>query len=297
VIELTRAMLTELRLIEAGARPRINIALTRGASLSADAYLDAERFVHIKASELEPLEVEYRAALAAWQRFGAFVPRPLAFAARDGWDIIITEGVRFEALTLTHFAARSAVPAALREFFACSVRQEAAWESGATHLALLDALQADPLTAEWARVVVSRLDKSALAALGQLPRVPQHGDLTRNNVGVTAAQGIVVFDWEDFGAAALPGLDLCTLLLSLAEFEEPTLRDWFSPGQSSAGRVGAFVTTACEALGLEPAVFRDLLPLYVLVFLKLKAGYSERLRQSLTRLLQELIPDAVVRVA
>ena len=104
--------------------------------------------------------------------------------------------------------------------------------------------------------------------------------------------------FESWGVDISPSmLDLCTLLLSLAQFQAPTLRAWLGPQSAGAGRYATFVNEACLALGLDANLFRGLVPLYLLVFLKLKAAYSERLRQSLTHLIEELAPDPIVRVA
>jgi Ser/Thr protein kinase RdoA (MazF antagonist) len=53
-----------------------------------------------------------------------------------------------------------------------------------------------------------------LARLG-LPTVPQHGDFSLGNVLVRRGGGVVVVDWEDFGAERLPGYDLVTLFATL----------------------------------------------------------------------------------
>ena len=53
-----------------------------------------------------------------------------------------------------------------------------------------------------------------LARLG-LPSVPQHGDFALGNVLVRRGGGVVVVDWEDFGAVRLPGYDLVALFATL----------------------------------------------------------------------------------
>jgi hypothetical protein len=293
VIELTRELLVELGLVPKGARPRFNIALTRGASLSTDVWLEDGSFVHVKASELERLESEYRRAREAFERFGEYTVEPLGFLTRDGWDILVTRGVRAQPLDEAHFSSRSAVPQRIAGFFArCAPLARPGQHA---HAQLLEDLRGYPGTAAWARDISAALGPRTLAALERLGTLPQHGDFTRNNLAVTD-DGLVVFDWEDFGNSQLPGLDLCTLLLSLAQFEAETLRSWLRP-QSSQGSHGALVNQACLALGLSADLFRSLVPLYLLAFLKLKAPYSERLRQALIRLIEDLAPDPIVRVA
>ena len=81
MIELTREVLAELGLLPKGARPRFNIALTRGASLSTDVWLDDGSFVHVKASELERLDAEHRRTCAAWERYPGYTAEPLGIYA------------------------------------------------------------------------------------------------------------------------------------------------------------------------------------------------------------------------
>lgn len=294
MIELTRAVLEELGLVPKGTRPRFNIALTRGASLSTDVWLPDGSFVHVKASELERLEGEYQRARAAFERFAEYTVEPLGFVSREGWDILVTRGIRAEPLDASHFNARSAVPQRIAGFFAHAAALARPGQQA--HAPLLDELRCHPATAAWASDIGATLGPRTLAALDRLGTLPQHGDFTRNNLAVTEG-GIVVFDWEDFGASQLPGLDLCTLLLSLAQFEAQTLRTWLRPQTSHPGAHAALVNQACLALGLSGELFRGLVPLYLLTFLKLKAAYSERLRQSLLTLIEELAPDPIVRVA
>lgn len=289
MISVARELLVELGLSGGTDRPRINVAFTRGASVTAEAHLGAAGFVHFKASELESLEREYRATLAARERFGAVVPEPLAFVQREGWEVIASRGVRFATLAPSHFA-RGAVPRALEEFLVRGVTRARA-VGLPSPLTQLETLAAHPLTARWARVMLPHLDERVRTFLTNLAPIPQHCDLTCNNIGVTHDGAVVVFDWEEFGAASVPGLDLCTLLVSLADFDARVLRAWLACAQRSQSGPAAFAATACRALGIDPAVFEQLLPLYVLLFLRLKAGYSERLRESLARLLQDLLSD------
>ena len=71
--------------------------------------------------------------------------------------------------------------------------------------------------------------KGLRAALQTLPPLPQHGDLVLNNLGLRPDRGLVVFDWEDYAATSLPGLDLFTLENSIQQDLE---------AQSSMSRAG-----------------------------------------------------------
>jgi hypothetical protein len=120
--------------------------------------------------------------------------------------------------------------------------------------------------------------------VAMLPAMPQHGDLVLNNLGL-GPQGLVVFDWEDYGAWPVPGLDLYTMMLSL----------WpaFGAGQGAnlpamVAVHGEFVDQACQAMHLPVRQFVELMPLHALAFRYLKRHYGEEVRQRMDQVIATL---------
>lgn len=119
-------------------------------------------------------------------------------------------------------------------------------------------------------IAVSTLEQS----LAQLPEVPQHGDLVLNNLGVRSAHRLVVFDWEDYGAVSLAGLDLFTLETSLGnDLDRPSTRSGTSGVQEVLD-----TDRLCRALGLDRGLYERLKPAYALVFRYLKRNYGPDVR-------------------
>ena len=94
----------------------------------------------------------------------------------------------------------------------------------------------------------------------------------------------MIFDWEDFGAVSLPGLDLFTLELSLAGGARHLL-DHRAQRHSGSTRL---VARACAAMQLDGADYGRLTPVYALVFRYLKRNYGPAVREQMDGLLQDL---------
>jgi hypothetical protein len=260
-----------LGLLDPAHRPQFNIAISRGSTVAADVTVGTGRFVHLKASTHVSLESEHSATLRASAIHGAAVPRPIAHVVEAGWELLLTEGRRFEtlqpwtlnrrvALDLVEFLARAAVTASR--------------PSPGRHGAFLVRCLAGASTPIARHALRSWLSGDRARQLDELAIVAQHGDFTANNIGITDP-GVVVFDWADFGAVELPGFDLATLLLSLTGFDAGRA---YAALDGAEEPVGNLIHAAGERLGLERHRFHDLLPLYLAVFLALKSDYAAGIR-------------------
>jgi len=132
--------------------------------------------------------------------------------------------------------------------------------------------------------------EEGLSELESLGAVPQHGDFVVNNVG-TKGSRLIVFDWEDFGKVSLPGFDLCTLAMSLADAEVPGIT--FERYGRGSDRLLSFLKPACGAIGLDIDQFWRLVPLYLLTFLYLKQGYAAGIRTRIALLLRQIVDGAM----
>lgn len=98
-----------------------------------------------------------------------------------------------------------------------------------------------------------KLLRNERKTLEMLPLVKQHGDFTRVNLGIGKAKKFVIFDWEDFGKICIPGFDLATILIDLADFKEASLKELLS---------------SIETKNILPQdIFLRLFPIYLAVLL------------------------------
>jgi hypothetical protein len=121
---------------------------------------------------------------------------------------------------------------------------------------------------------------------GALGVTRQHCDFVANNLGVAGSR-LVVFDWEDFGRISLPGLDLCTLVVSCVNGDTDIVLA--NGGSALANRCSIFVNPACAALDMDVSLFWRLVPLYLLTFLYLKNTYGRDIRIRISALLSKLL--------
>lgn len=125
------------------------------------------------------------------------------------------------------------------------------------------------------------LSGELMRAASQLPDILQHGDFVLNNIGSRAAGAPAIFDWEDLGESGLPGLDLFTFELSLAE--DPARLPAMRQAESKALR--SLKQHACRSAGLSISDYHALTPIYALVFRYLKREYGPAVHDRIDRLL------------
>ena len=160
---------------------------------------------------------------AALRRLSALapgrVPRPYLGGELRGVAFLAMEGLDAEAISASRFEDRFPdVLAALLELHGAV--SEAPGDVGDLEREVLETLtQLESRSAAsdlGLAALCSRMREQlhGLAPLG-LPRVPQHGDFSLGNVLVRRGGGVVVVDWEDYGAVRLPGYDLVALFATL----------------------------------------------------------------------------------
>ena len=244
------------------------LLLTRGGV--SDTYVKFSR--HIR------LETEARRFAEASRCHPQLAPRFVGHAHSQGLDVLACKAVEYRAVG----AADAAMLAGLGQYFQAmpSVRLPA--DLTPLPNAQLPNALAKYFGSQAPQTAVTRwLEGPALLEATSLPDMPQHGDFVVNNLGQRAAGTAVVFDWEDFGAVGLPGLDLFTLELSLAG-DAARLLEARSRG---ADRAQQFAREACASLRLDWNLYLALAPVYALVFRYLKSNYGPGVRERYDRVL------------
>ena len=264
------------------------INLTQGACLWLLLTRDGVCDAYVKFSDCFDLQQEAQRCAAASECYPSLAPRFVGYARRDGIDVLVCRAVDYHALDPRQIRG----PRASRSVFADLVGYFAAMRSArgpaglgpASNAEFFDNLGQYFASHPLASLARRWLGHSTVQRATQLPPLPQHGDLALNNIGQTRLGAAVIFDWEDFGASCLPGLDLFTLELSMAG----------DAGRLLAGRArhadGAqhFVRCACDAMQLDVGDYESLAPVYALVFRYLKRNSGPGVRERMDRLLLDL---------
>lgn len=282
--------LAEAGLTKGIQRPPINIEITRGDALVAYVFIGSGTFIHIKASELTQLLPAYRAQEAAWRALQKFVPQPLCFFSRNGWDLAVSEGIDALPVQADHLKQFQGVRADdLLTVMTGLIPDNDIPPAYADPQSLLEAILTDFSNKPEAALIERWLGTDAISELCALPVRPQHGDFVPNNLGVTD-HGLIVFDWEDYGVVNLAGFDLCTLIAATLDFRAEAIfdviaghtnteSDWWSP----------LIIGYCNAVGIEVTTFRRMIPLHLAIFLFLKKRYGSDIKRAVSLVLHELI--------
>lgn len=260
------------------------INLTQGACLWLLLTRQGSCDTYVKFSECISLELEARRCAAASRCYPALVPRFVGYVRREGLEVLVCRAVDYRALRPSGHAW-----ADLKRYFEAMPTTRLPRELTPTlNAELLNGLEAyfaahpsETFAAQW-------LSGEAARRASAMPNVPQHGDLVLNNIGETIDGTAVIFDWEDFGASCLPGLDLFTLELSLAGDAAALL----AAREQRADAMQQWVRDACDAMQLDLADYRALTPIYSLVFRHLKRNYGPGVRERVDRLLLTLSQQA-----
>lgn len=250
------------------------IYLSHGATLSMTLTRGGTPWVFVKFSRLVSLELEAARLAHAGRLHPDFAPHLLGYHRCDNLHVIATRALEFTAVSIDMTARRSKaahLKQALSQFFGAST----AMRPPATH-AWVDDL-ARYFHGRTPNPTVEAVLRQLQAALPKLPAILQHGDLVLNNLGLRANGGLAIFDWEDFGAVALPGLDLFTLEFSF----QSEMKQAHERGQRACADAALDIDAWCHAQGLEPELHRALRPCHALAFRYLKRGYGPEIRARL----------------
>lgn len=236
--------------------------------------------LHAKLSEFQSLVLEFQRFQRAWQTFGEFTPQPLGFAEEGGWQLILAQEIDHKPVAPKDLLSPRLHPQ-LAAFFQCC-RPDPAQRLKDN----LDGLLDPELLASYGLDHAARIWQAYLADhLADLPAIPQHGDLSCNNLGLHQGR-LLVFDWEDYGKTCLPGFDLTILLLSILNFDATALLGVLHGGDH-APPPASLIAPVCQSLKLSPPIYRQLAPLHLMVFLVMKSSYSEAIRRTIRSVISE----------
>lgn len=217
------------------------------------------------------------------ERFPGLVPRFVGYAQRQSLEVLTTRAVDFrplDARALSGGRGRRAVCAGLERVFRRMLELGPHPDGDQDGHAWFPRMCAYYEGHELQAVAAPALERLN-AALSELPALAQHGDLVLNNLGLGPGRQLVIFDWEDYGAVRLPGLDLFTLENSV---QQELQRD-AAPAAGRLPRVVLDVVRLCKALALSPRLYDELSLGYALAFRYLKRNYSPEVRARLDRVI------------
>lgn len=256
------------------------IYLSQGSAQCVLLSRDGQPDTFVKFTELISLAHEAARGRLAGERFPAHAPHFVGYATRAPLEILATRAVDFRPMTSGMMRAGrdgAAICTGLEQFFRCMRASEATPDGHAWFQDFCAYFEGHRLPAG-AAPVLDHLRQ----ALKALPALAQHGDLVLNNLGLRARHELVIFDWEDYGAVNLPGLDLFTL-------ENSVRQDLGSSLPMGTPLPGLDIGRLCEALGLARELYEALRLGYALVFRYLKRNYNAEVRARLDRVIDGLV--------
>lgn len=262
------------------------VYLSQGASLWMVLTRQGRPDTFVKFSRLVNLATEAGRCAMASRCHPEQAPRFVGHHVQGSLEVLVSRAVQFRSVTATMTKSRrdaAAVKTGLLSYFA-RTRALAGAES-ATHARWLDEVEGYFATHALHALAEPALHRLRLR-LGELPATHQHGDLVVNNLGLGPARELIVFDWEDFGVVALPGLDLFTLEQAFEHEAELAA----AKGQRSTPQRMLDVPGCCAAMGLPPGLYDELRLVYALIFRYIKRGYGPEIQVRLERLIQRLAP-------
>ncbi len=271
--------------MEPGEEFDYNITAVSGHVGNTGAITRSGASSHIKVKECGSYPTEYENYCKAWQSFPWHVPEPLERYFMNGREVIVIRGVPHRPVSMGSIAAdrhglvRKII--GLLDASSTGARMAAPVEP---HRAFLHPVQKRTTDPTCAAIVEDWIETERPDAL---PHIWQHGDFVINNLGLTDP-GLVVFDWEEFGRTAFPGLDLCTLLAFDAAFNADTSWAIVRGARHGKHRYAELPEDGCPVIGLAPELFRQFIQIYPVIFLDLKREYGKSNEMVVNQLVHDL---------
>lgn len=290
VLKPVSSVLAELNLAPTSVPIRYYINISTGYAISISAYLDAHTFYQIKASEFVDLSSEYEANTKAWVKYQELAPQPLGYRERAGWSITVARGVRnipfdLEAALRGNRASQEALQD-LNRYFEIGGQKTLVNMKNQSHDGFLLSLEHHFLNTPYAKLAAKWTSIARSIGIESLQSNEQHGDFTVNNIA-RSDKHLIIFDWEDYGACKLPGLDLTSLIFS-AYSGIASIQELLHARDASKRPIDIFVRHACHSCGFDMQFFQQLFPFYLLVLMYSKRNYGRALQERIGSLIDRL---------
>jgi len=286
VLEAITRILRARGLVAPDEEVGFNVRLISEHLLHVVAHARGGASFHVKVKACGSLPDEYRNYSDAARMISGYVPEILAHEYINDREVIVIRGVAHRpALAAAGRRDRRALGRQLVRFFdAASIgaRVSVPVEPHRAYLRGVEERATDRVCAAIAREWIEN------EHLDRLPHIRQHGDFVMNNLGLPST-GLVVFDWEDFGRISLPGLDVCTLLSSDTRFDAARFLATVDESQESPDGPALVVRQSLPGMGLTPVLFRQLVPLYLILFLDLKLDYGVAITTTVRNLVHDIV--------
>ncbi len=285
MIELLEELLIEKKLIADPGRATFDLIFTTGSCLLFNVFINNEQFYHFKVTEIDDLYPEYQLYQEARKLFGDYTPNIIGFLRKNGWDIVLTEGVHHRVLSPSRLTEdKSNLTQQIIDFLELMTTEGAPHNSQTAHNAFIHELHDHFSSTQFAHVIEPWLNNSVI---GSLPHIRQHGDFAVNNVAESGSK-LIIFDWEDFGKITLPGFDLCILLASVLRYNDREILEFICHPKSTHPTLARLLDRSEEVAGIASPLFKKLIPLYLTIFLYLKKDYGTSIQKNVGDLISSL---------
>ena len=275
------------KLIGADECPPWNLLFSRQTNI--DIFPRSGEIFHVKVGNRMLLQHEYKALQEAYSALPMHVAEPLALLSGNTIEYLVCRGIaHINARSSTFHKNHPTLHNALNDYFAKAAEKFKVEEPASSHTErLADRLEqyVDSHKAGFRRY--SQIIDRHPSEIDSLPHIKQHGDFAPTNFGISK-QGIIIFDWEEFGKEEIPGYDLCVLIISSLDFDLSKICRFLSGNTNSP--LFPIVRNFCAIYGIAPEFFRGLLVLCAMLFLysKEKAQYRSEAIERVRSLIEEM---------
>lgn len=241
----------------------LNIRMSHHLSVYVSVSGSSTCFIKIvHESNKDVLQNEYMALSTFSDQRDIVIPRPIALQYHSEHAFLLLSTINCKPITRLQEIAGSPL--------ACDKWLSAIRTLGSHGSAKEKSASIEKLYSEFPKLVREYIGKKHVSRIvGDLPRMDQHGDLSRKNIG---HQGGVptIYDWEDFGHVDVPGYDVAILIGSYSDHTPTRILQCINSDEEE----GVFCRNLIYEIGLEVYEFVLLMPIYYAIFWRIKEKYE-----------------------
>ncbi len=270
-----------------------NVNVYFGHSIIFHFFLPEKRSLAVKvanngSTNANSLKAEAAALSENFALYGGIIPQLIRFDSDKDFSFLIMEGIAIARINLADIFSLSGNQANIMQRLLSGEDRINSHENKTPIINLMSAIETlpDELSCHYKRIMVERKWQEYIQ---DLPSISQHGDLGLTNIGKTP-DGIIVFDWEDYGIINVPGFDLFTLLISGCHFKLDRLKNIINDIYQKNETQPHFLAPVVTQLNIDQQYFIDLIMINLILFhdLKCKLSYSDDVINDCRNLLEEL---------